>query len=97
MKRLIRISLIPLVLLAGGALAADEAPGAKPAQPESKPVPKEEKSVTHHSVSIGGHSVTYTATAGNLVIKNDKDEPAATIFYVAYTEDGASSDRKSVV
>ena len=96
MKRLIRISLIPLVLLAGGALAADEAPGAKPAQPESKPVPKEEKSVTHHSVSIGGHSVTYTATAGNLVIKNDKDEPAATIFYVAYTEDGASSDRRPV-
>ncbi|HEV7165305.1 MAG: S10 family peptidase [Gammaproteobacteria bacterium] len=88
MKRLIALCLVPLTLLAFGARAADDAPGAKPAAPESKPVPKEEKSITHHKVTINGHEVSYTATAGNLVIKNDKDEPEATIFYVAYTADG---------
>ena len=88
MKRLITISLVSLAFLTGSAYAADEAPAAKPAAPETKPVPKEDKSVTHHSVEIGGKNIAYTATAGNLVIKNDKGEPEATMFYVAYTADG---------
>src|SRR5690348_2020194 len=97
MKRLLSAALVAsATCLAAQALAADDAAGAKPAAPESKPVPKEEKSVTRHSISVGGRSIAYTATAGNLIIKNDKDEPAATLFYVAYTEDGASADRRPV-
>ena len=87
MKRFIAAGFISLALFATAAIAADETPATKPAA-EPKPVPKEEKSVTRHSVAIGGRTIDYTATAGNLVIKNDKDEPTASIFYVAYTSDG---------
>jgi len=74
----------------GFTVHADDAPaaGSKAAVPEAKPVPKEEKSVSHHSLDIGGRSIAYTATFGNLVIKNDKDEPTATMSYVAYVQDG---------
>ena len=40
---------------------------------------------TQHSVSIGGHTVNYTATAGTLIIRDDKQQPQASVFYVAYT------------
>ena len=98
MKRLTAFAFVSsLTFLAGGAYAADEAPAAKPAAPENKPIPKEEKSVTHHSVSINGRGINYTATAGNLLIKDEKDEPVASMFYVAYTEDGTKdSDHRPV-
>ena len=66
---------------------ADDAP-AKDASKDA-PIPKELKSVTHHSVSIGGKSMGYDATAGTLLIKNDKDEAVASMFYVAYTSGDA--------
>ena len=47
-----------------------------------------DKSVTHHSVKINGVAINYTATAGTIVLKNDKDEPVALFGYTAYTKDG---------
>src|SRR5579863_7030420 len=83
-----------LLSLSSLAIAADASDAATKAAPvESKPIPKEDKYVTHHSISIGGVTIKYTATFGNLVIKNDKDEPVATMSYVAYTQDGADADR----
>jgi len=52
---------------------------------EATPPPKEESSVTDHSVRLGGQTLPYKATAGTILIKNDKDEPEALIFYTAYT------------
>ncbi|MGE5626265.1 MAG: S10 family peptidase [Bacillota bacterium] len=84
----------PLVLLLATMLApvayAADAPSAatKAAAPEAKPIPKEDKYVTRHTVDIGGRSIGYTATFGNLVIKNDKDESVASMSYVAYVQDG---------
>jgi carboxypeptidase C (cathepsin A) len=78
---------------------ADEAPAAKTgAAPAaaSDEKPKEDSSVTRHSLSVGGQSIKYTATAGTLLIRNDKDEPTASIFYVAYTQDGADLGRRPV-
>ncbi len=43
---------------------------------------------TTHSVSIGGRSIKYTATAGTMIIRDDKNQPQASVFYVAYTADG---------
>ena len=96
MRRLLSIGLLSLVFAGGSALAADDMPGqgAKPAAPESKPVPKEDKYSSHHSVSIEGHSVSYTATFGNLVIKNDKDEPVGSMSYVAYVADGGNAEHR---
>src|SRR5579863_4884354 len=95
MKPFVCACLLSLSSLAIAAHAADASDAATKAAPvESKPIPKEDKYVTHHSISIGGVTIKYTATFGNLVIKNDKDEPVATLSYVAYTQDGANTDRR---
>ncbi len=55
-------------------------------------------SVTKHTVIIGGKELAYTATAGTVVLKTEEDDQEAkgeklkskaTIFFVAYTLDGA--------
>ncbi len=57
-------------------------------------IAKEIKSVTKHSVTINGRLINYTATAGALIQKNDKDEPIALIGYVSYTKDGETDATK---
>jgi len=67
-----------------------------PAKEESIPVPPETSSVTKHDTTIGGKLIHYTATAGNLLLRDEKDAPNASIFYVAYTEDGAEAKSRPV-
>ncbi|HPM36570.1 MAG TPA: hypothetical protein PK186_03320 [candidate division Zixibacteria bacterium] len=50
----------------------------------SATAPKAEKSVTTHKLTIGGESIPFTATAGTLIIRNDKDLPYASMGYIAY-------------
>ncbi|MGD8689860.1 MAG: peptidase S10 [Gammaproteobacteria bacterium] len=54
--------------------------------------PKEEQSVTHGSVEVEGHRVRYKAVAGTLILKNEKDKPTATMFYVAYLKEGVDNE-----
>jgi len=71
----------------------DAKPDAKPA-PET-PAPKEDSSVTDHTIKIDGQTITYKATASTTLIKDDKGEPTASIFSVAYTRtDGKDKDSK---
>lgn len=56
----------------------------KPAEPQS-PAPKEESSVTEHTLKIGGQTIPYKATAATILLKNEKDEPIAAMYYTAYT------------
>jgi carboxypeptidase C (cathepsin A) len=80
------------------ASAAEPAPGAthgatatpKPESSESSEV------VTHHSAQIDGRSIAYTATAGTITLRDADANPAASMFYVAYTEDGADLHRRPV-
>jgi carboxypeptidase C (cathepsin A) len=51
--------------------------------------PKAESAVTQHSLSIGGRSIRYDATAGTLLVRNERDEPTASIGYIAYVQRGA--------
>lgn len=69
-------------------LAAQEAPktDAKPEAP--KPAPTEKSSVTEHTIQLGGQTIAYTATAGTILLKDDKGEPTASVFYTAYTRSG---------
>jgi carboxypeptidase C (cathepsin A) len=62
----------------------------------SVPIPAETSSVTKHEWAAGGQMVHYTATAGNLLIRDDQDKPNASIFYVAYTEDGVDAKTRPV-
>jgi carboxypeptidase C (cathepsin A) len=61
---------------------------AKPADtktaPEANP-PKEEFSSTDHTIRLGAQTVPYKATASTTLLKDDKDEPVASIFSIAYT------------
>ncbi|MDE2197239.1 MAG: peptidase S10 [Gammaproteobacteria bacterium] len=72
------------------AFAADPVPAAatKTATAAVAPIPKEQKSVTRGNVTVNGKRIDYTATAGTLLLRDDKDEPDASVFYVAYTRDG---------
>ena len=59
-------------------------PSEKPAEKAPEPA-KEESSVTDHSIKIAGQTIPYKATAGSILLKNDKDEDQALIYYTAYT------------
>jgi carboxypeptidase C (cathepsin A) len=63
---------------------------------QSVPVPPEASSVTKHEWTAGGQVVHYTATAGNLLIRDDQDKANGSIFYVAYTEDGVEAKNRPV-
>ncbi len=60
------------------------------------PIPPETNSVTKHDWSEGGRTVHYTATAGNLLIRDEQDKANGSIFYVAYTEDGVDAKTRPV-
>jgi carboxypeptidase C (cathepsin A) len=64
--------------------------------PKETPIPPEKSSVTHHELSLGGKSLKYTATAGTLLIRDEEDKAYGSIFYVAYTLDGADAASRPV-
>lgn len=57
----------------------------------------ESAAITHHKVTVGGKPIPYTATAGHLVaVDPSSSQPAAKIFYVAFTADGADHGTRPV-
>lgn len=72
-------------VLAGFPSRALAAPAA---QASALPVPAARTVLTHHVARIGGRDIHYTATAGTIILRNAKDEPTASVFYVAYVADG---------
>lgn len=75
--------------------AGDEKPAEKK-EDAGIPVPPETNSTTKHDLTVGGRVIHYTATAGNLLIRDEQSKPNASIFYVAYTEDGADAKTRPV-
>jgi carboxypeptidase C (cathepsin A) len=73
------------------ALAFSPLPAAAAAEATPSPVrgttPTVQTAITHHQARIGNRTIAYTATAGTFVLTNAKDEPLASMFYVAYTAD----------
>jgi carboxypeptidase C (cathepsin A) len=93
---------IAIALALAARAGAQEKPGEKaPEKPAAdaakKEAPKPEQSVTQHSVVIGGVPVNYTATAGTLILRNDKDEPWASMGYTAYVRrDAGNASRRPI-
>ncbi len=90
-----RISLWACLLLFAFAVLAPAqqltpTPPINPANLEKplEPVPPVKNSVTEHELSIGGKVIRYSATAGNLLIAGEDEQPNASVFYVAYTLSG---------
>jgi carboxypeptidase C (cathepsin A) len=60
--------------------------------------PVDERTVaTKHSATVSGRNIPYTATAGTLTIRDNAGKPKASIFYTAYTTDGATSSSRPVM
>ncbi len=87
MKRAWGLCVVALLCFVAAPAFAAKQDGPKPAA-KAEPVPKERTVVTHASVTIDGKQIPYTATAGTLLLYNDKQEATASVFYIAYTEDG---------
>ena len=76
--------------------AAASADQHKDGEKEATPIPPEKPVATHHELTIDGKTLKYTATAGNLLIRDEEDKPYGSIFYVAYTLDGAEAGSRPV-
>jgi carboxypeptidase C (cathepsin A) len=55
------------------------------AKPVAIPVPPESTAVTQHSIQLDGRKIDYTATAGNLLLRDKNGQANASVFYTAYT------------
>ncbi len=60
---------------------------AKNDKPETLEISEEEPIVTTHQLALADQSLSYSATVGNMPLKDEKDKIAAQIFYTAYTLD----------
>lgn len=92
-------TVIAALALAAFSTSAVSAAAPKPHPKAPQPVPpdlRERSSVTHHSISIGGTGIAYTATAGTITLTDSKKQPEASVFYVAYTKDGADPAHRPV-
>ena len=60
--------------------------------------PVEERTVaTRHSAAVSGRTIPYMATAGTLTIRDVAGKPKASIFYTAYTADGAAPSQRPIM
>ncbi|HEV3092515.1 MAG TPA: hypothetical protein VGX91_13820 [Candidatus Cybelea sp.] len=88
-----RFKLLRILLAAGVVLSA--AVPASAAKPPPIPRPTAD-AITHHSLVLGGRTYAYTARAGTITLRNADDQPAARVFYTAYTLDGANPSKRAV-
>ena len=84
--RLALLCTAAFLLLSSPARSAAQEKESKPAEKPAEPAapPKEESSATDHSIKIGGQTIPYKATVGSLLLKNEKDEAEALLFYTSY-------------
>jgi len=92
-----RATLLTLsLLLSSAAFAADTPAGDVPSKDTKAEAQKtdsdtvkasveEDAQPVRRSIPFHGHTLAYTVTPGHLTIRNDKGEPRASMFYVAYT------------
>jgi carboxypeptidase C (cathepsin A) len=74
-----------------------------PTQPDAE-APKDHLVVTHHAITLGGEELRYTATAGTLVLREERhqdgvsegEKASAAVFFVAYSKDGADPGSRPV-
>ena len=60
---------------------------AKNDKPETPEISEEEPIVTTHQLALADRTLAYSATVGNMPLKDEKDKIVAQIFYTAYSLD----------
>src|SRR6266849_4341105 len=103
MRRAVITVVAGLAVLVGALARGDEKPAVETPKPEAAKKgetaepPKPEQSVTQHSLLVGGTTINYAATAGTLIVRNEKDQPYASVGYVAYIKrDGGDSAKRPI-
>ena len=100
MKKTLISLFVVLSLFSLGASAAEDPESEKKPAPESsakdQEKPKEQISKTSHVITINGSAIRYTATAGNMIVKEEDGTPKASFFFVAYTKEGADPSTRPV-
>ncbi len=76
--------------------AARGAAEPEPGKDAALPIPAETKAVTQHVWTAGGGDLHYTATAGNLLIRDDDEKVNGSLFYTAYTQIDAPAKTRPV-
>jgi carboxypeptidase C (cathepsin A) len=91
------LAVAALAVMPAQAPAHGNSPGASAAEAiaASAPVPSERAIATQHSLTLGRTRLAYTATAGNLLIRDAHGEPDASLFYVAYTRNPQNGEHKA--
>ncbi len=69
----------------------------KETKEEIKPIPKPQSFVTSHQGTFNGKTIKYKATAKESYLKNSKGDSVASIWSVAYTQDGIANSTKRPV
>src|SRR5713226_5444816 len=70
---------------------------------DKKPAPgkgealKEVLSETWHSINLGGKKLDYSATAGNLLLKEEDGKVKASVFFIAYTKDTKDQSKRPIM
>ncbi len=82
MKRFVSIAMIAVLF------------GAAPA-PRPQPVITPD-AVTQHTILLDGRTLAYTARAGTIELTDDQDRPTCSMFYTAFTLDGADPSSRPV-
>ncbi len=87
MNSFARFLSIPVLLFSGlFPLSAEDATNEN--TPVEKKLAKTPDPVSKNGkLTIGGTEIDYTVTTGKLVIRNDEDEPTASIFHISYVRD----------
>ena len=92
MPRLLGFFFASIVLITESAAQEPKAPTKAPTAPAEKKTDKPDEAAakpvtTKHTIKLGGKQLQYTATAGQMPIRNAEGEVEAHIFYMAYTLD----------
>jgi carboxypeptidase C (cathepsin A) len=90
-------TLMPLLPVALAAAQDAKALGDTPAAATPKATPEAKVWTTKHEIKIGGGVLAYTATAGTMLIKNDKEEPIALFGFTTYVKDGGDPRTRPIM
>ncbi len=89
-----RIAALAIVTIGAALLRA---PLAARADEPAPPIPKERTVVTAHAATIGGALVHYKAIAGTILLRDEHDQPTASVFYHAYVATGLGDSARRPV
>ncbi|MDN5882931.1 MAG: hypothetical protein L0H37_11240, partial [Nitrosospira sp.] len=86
MKRdvLLSVLVVAAICMSGASALALEAAPTTTESPATVPPPV--FAVTHHSLRVNGDTVRFTATAGSLILRNAKQQPTASMFFVSFSK-----------